>query len=69
MFIMCDISGNKCYSTLLIIMCDSSEINVIQAYHYVKKYLPSDWLAHACYYQYSIFLRVKIWRGKTRAAL
>ena len=29
-------------------------------YHKVKKYLQSDWLVHACYYQYSIFLRVKI---------
>ena len=42
---------------------------VIIDYHKVKKYLRSDWLAHACYYQYSIFLCVKIWSGNTRAAL
>ena len=41
----------------------------IYIYHQVKKYLQSDWLAHACYYRYSIFLRVKIWSGNTRAAL
>ena len=44
-------------------------LHIKYLYHYVKKYLQSDWLAHACYYQYSIFLRVKIWSGNTLAAL